>query len=290
MADPVATRRVVAAAQIACRPGDIAGNLALHERMIAAASERGVDLLVFPELSLTDYESQPDMRALARPAHCAELASLARLAPAMTVAVGFIELNPAGRPYNACALLAGGRVVHVHRKLNLPTYGALVEGHHYTAGVALDLAETPLGRVACLICADTWNPALPWLAALAGAEMLAVPVASARNAVAAEFDAHENWLVNLRHTAMTYGLPLVMTNHCGRRGQLDFWDGSAILDAFGRVVAEAGSEPALLSATLDHADTLTARSRLPTMRDAAPELVRALLASTSPRLARADAA
>lgn len=264
-------------AQLACEPGDIAANLLAHEAAIATARARGVDLLVFPELSLTGYESRPDTARLARPASCPELSRLAEIGRGLTVAVGFIERNPGGKPFNACALLAEGRVRHVHRKLNLPTYGALVEGDHYEAGTSIDLAAAPFGAAACLICADTWNPALPWLAALAGAELLVVPVASARGAVSASFDSREGWSLNLRHTALTYGMPVAMANHCGRQGGLDFWGGSAILDAFGRVVAQAGAGPELLVAALDLADTRTARERLPTVRDAAPDLVRAAL-------------
>ena len=56
----------VAAAQIECRPGDIPANLALHLAALDSARNRGVDLLVFPELSLTDYLSEPDTATLAR--------------------------------------------------------------------------------------------------------------------------------------------------------------------------------------------------------------------------------
>ncbi len=267
----------VAAAQVACKPGDVAGNVALHEAMAARADDAGVDLLVFPELSLTGYESRPDVSRLARPADCPDLLRIAALAKRMTLAVGFIEANTTGKPFNSVAILSGGRVIAVHRKLNLPTYGELVEGEVYAAGEAIDFVQTPLGRTACLICADTWNPALPWLAALGGAEALMVPVASARGAVAAEFDSCDGWNVNLRHTAMSYGLPVVMANQCGTTG-LPFWGGSMILDAFGRVIVQAGDAPDLLVAEIDPDETRTARERLPTIRDADPTRIAGILA------------
>lgn len=270
----------VAAAQVACMPGDVAANLASHLAAIANARARGVELVVFPELSLTGYESRPDLGRLARTATCAELRALADASRGMTLTVGFIEANPTGKPFNSVAILGGGHVVAVHRKLNLPTYGRLVEGEVYTAGETIDLVPTPLGNTACLICADTWNPAWPWLAALRGAAALIVPVASARGAVAAEFDSRDGWEVNLRHTAMTYGLPVVMANHCGTDG-LSFWGGSMILDAFGQVIARAGDVPDLIVAEIDPAWTRIARERLPTIRDAAPALVAALLAQVA---------
>lgn len=268
----------VAAAQIACRPGDIAANLALHHAAIEEARRSRVDALVFPELSLTDYETAPNARLLARTQDCAELRGLAESAGEMVLSVGFIE-REAGRVYNAQALLHDGRVLHVHRKANLAGYGALEEDRHYTPGARIE--PTPIGRgwsAATLICADTWNPALPWLAALQGANLLLVPVASALDAVGENFDNPAGWEVNLRHTALTYGLPVVMANHCGTRGGLRFWGGSRILDAFGREMARAGVEPAVVVAEIDSLHGERARARLPTVRDATPGLVHVELA------------
>ena len=277
------TRLVLAAAQIACRPGDVAANVATHRSALAEAQARGADLVVFPELSLTDYETQPDIAALARPADAPELRDLAAATGGLVAVVGFIERAPDGAIHNAAAILAEGRIAAIHRKLNLPTYGALVESEHYGPGDALEPVDTPVGRLATLVCADTWNPALPWLAALAGAGIMAVPIASARGAVDPDFDSRDGWRVNLRHTALTYGLPIVMANHCGRRGALDFWGGSTILDANGRVLAEAGDKPDLVTASVEAEDCAAARARLPTVRDADPALVATLLGA---RLAR----
>jgi predicted amidohydrolase len=267
----------VAGAQIECRPGDIPGNLALHLEALQAARAEGADLVVFPELSLTDYLSEPDVEALARPANGGELRVLAEAAGAASLSVGFIERAPDGRVYNAQALLSGGRVVHIHRKANLPTYGRLQESRFYTPGRAVETATLePSWRAATLICADTWNPALPWLAAVQHADLLIVPVASALDGVDA-FDNPEGWDINLRHTALTYGLPLVMVNHCGARGGLTFWGGSRIVDAFGRELARAGDHGEFIVADLDLAQVAVARERLPTIRDADPQLIQAEL-------------
>jgi predicted amidohydrolase len=79
----------VAAAQIACAPGDIAANLARHLAVIGEARGRGVELLVFPELSLTDYLVAPDL-ALALSAESDEIRTLAREASDIAVSFGFI--------------------------------------------------------------------------------------------------------------------------------------------------------------------------------------------------------
>ena len=83
--------------------------------------------------------------------------------------------------------------------------------------------------------------------------------------------------MNLCHTALTYGLPTVMANHCGRRGGFRFWGGSRILDAHGRELARAGDGAELIIAELSFADVRAARAQLPTIRDADPRFVHAEL-------------
>jgi predicted amidohydrolase len=268
----------VAAAQIECRPGDIRANLDTHLAALKTARAEGAELVVFPELSLTDYLSEPDVATLSRSAESEELREIATAAGPTVVSVGFIERGADGCIYNAQALLTRGTVLQVHRKANLPTYGQLAEGRFYKPGRSVGLANLAPGwSAATLICADTWNPALPWLAALQHADIMIVPVASSVDAVGAQFDNPAGWDLNLRHTAMTYGMPVVMANHCGRRGNLNFWGGSRILDAYGRELARAGAGRDLLLADLALTDVATARRRLPTIRDADPDLVHHVL-------------
>lgn len=261
----------VAAAQLACRE-DATSILDEHLACIGQARAAGADVLLFPELSLTGYAGAV---AAWRDGTLPGAAVLQRLAdatgPDMAVAVGLPEEGGVGQVHNVQAVLRGSVVVHRHRKLYLPIYGALDEGKHFTPGCVVEPFRHNGWRVAVLTCADLWNPALPWLAGLAGADLLLVPVASATGAVAEAFDTAAGWDVALRHTALLYGLPVGMANYAG----LAFWGGSRILDARGQELARAGegSGPGLLVADLDRADVRAARRLLPTRRDASPELI-----------------
>ena len=268
----------VAAAQIPCAAGLTDDNLARHLAMIDEARSKSVGVLVFPELSLTGYVHAPDLLELARPARAPEFTRLAQAAGPMTVAVGFIEEGPAAQFYNAQALLGRGEVLHVHRKINLAGYGRLEEPKHFARGQSIGMVPiTDRWQAAVLICADLWNPALPWLAALQGATLLLVPAASSLGAVAPDFDNPGGWDLVLRHTALTYGLPAVFANHCGARGSARYWGGSRIVDADGKERGRAGAEPELIVVEIDYADVRAARARLPTIRDADPRFVRAEL-------------
>ncbi|KRE24382.1 hypothetical protein ASE66_03880 [Bosea sp. Root483D1] len=268
----------VAVAQILCEPADLTANLAAHLDAIAKARSQGVELLLFPELSLTDYLAAPDCAALALLQDADLLARLAEASEGITVSAGFIERGEQGRFFNSQGLFRNGELLAIHRKLNLPGYGALREDRVYTRGRDIASVELAPGwHAATLICADAWNPALPWLAALGGASLLLLPAASALNAVGGEFDNPRGWEINLAHTAMTYGLPTLFANHCGMRGGAAFWGGSRILDASGHELARAGTAPGLIMAELSQADGEAARRRLPTARDSDPALVGTLL-------------
>lgn len=268
----------VAAAQIACVPGDISANLALHLDAISDARRRGVAILVFPELSLTDYQSQPDTELLARNLRDPEPSAIAIAAGDMIVSFGLI-LRQGKRVFNAQVLVSNQRVHHVHRKLNLPQYGNLCEADHYSAGTTLETAQVAEARISTLICADSWNPALVWLAAHQEPDLLLQPVASARGAVGGKFDNPAGWRINLRHSAMTYGLPTIMCNHCGVRDGLEFWGGSRVLDAFGRELVELRDKPGLAVAEIDTCMSICARALLPTARDSDPVLIQRLMRS-----------
>jgi predicted amidohydrolase len=274
------SRLAVAIAQIRCEPGGIAANLDAHLSAIDEARRRGAGLLLFPELSLTDYLADAECGRLAMPRDAEPLRRLAAAADGIAVSAGFIERDGDGRPYNSQGLFRDGALVAVHRKLNLPGYGALREDRVYAPGaegVAL-AAPAPGWSAVMLVCADAWNPALPWLAALSGADLFLVPAASARGAVGGGFDNPRGWELTLAYMAMTYGAPVLFANHCGTRGDAEFWGGSRILDASGQVLAQAGDQPALIVAELDAADGVAARRRLPTIRDSDPHRVRRLLA------------
>lgn len=265
----------VAVAQIHTVLGDLKANLAKHLAMIERARAARVDALLFPELSLTGHSTGPAALRLALVRDDPMVLEIARASGEMFTIFGMIEEGFAAQFYNTAAAVHDGEVVFLHRKINLATYGYLEEGKHFAGGRYVEtFLLAPYWQASVLICADMWNPALIYLAALHGSTVLLAPISSAAEAMGVEFDNPGGWDVNLRFYAMTYGLPILMANRVGKEEHLTFWGGSRIIDPFGQALAKADDqEEELVTAELDYETIRKARYALPTVRDSNLSLI-----------------
>lgn len=264
----------VGAAQFASEIGDVDANIDRHIEWIARGHEAGLGLLVLPELSLAGHHGGEAALSCAMKRDDPRLARIAEAAGDMAVVVSFVEEGPAAQFYNSSAIVRNGRLVHLHRKVNLPTYGKLEEAKHVAAGRFVEThAIDGDWRAGLLICADVWNPALTHLTFLHGATLLIVPVSSGVEAVGADFDNPAGWALTVRFYAMMYGAPVIMVNRTGTEKDLTFWGGSRIIDPFGRELAVAGKDAEMITAELDFGQVRRARYLLPTVRDSNISLV-----------------
>jgi predicted amidohydrolase len=256
-----------AVAQLDVVAQDVQANLERHLDYIEQARAQGVRVLVFPELSLTGYRLRS--HALGMPYDSKVLSRLAEAADDMFVVVGFIEEGFAAQHFNSAAVVHNRKIVHLHRKLNLATYGDMDEGKYFATGRYLETFEVENRfNAAVLICSDMWNPGLVHLAAVHGATLLLVPTNSSLDAISGDDTKPGRWDIFLRHYSTIYGLPIAFANRIGTEEGFTFWGGSRIFDAFGDILASAGrDEECLLVADLSYEDVCRARFELPTVRD-----------------------
>lgn len=216
-------------------------NLGRVVRARADAAADGVELLVTPELSMTGYDVRDAVHALASPESDAPWPELAE---GPDLVVGTIERDAGFVPYNAALHLRGGRVLHRHRKVYLPTYGMFDEGRWFGRGGGVRAYDAGGGwRVGMLVCEDLWHPALTWLLAAQGASLLVVQAAAAgRGAVAGgadggRFASWGAWEHLARAAAIAYGAYVALANRVGVEGPLCFAGGSMIVGPDGAVIA-----------------------------------------------------
>src|SRR5258706_687229 len=123
-----------AAAQVAPRLGNVEANMAMYEEQVREARGQGVDLLVFPELSLTGYFLKDMVSTVALRLDSPEVEKLRELSRGIGLVAGLVEETPEFRFFNSAVYFEDGVLRHVHRKIYLPTYRLFDEGRYFARG------------------------------------------------------------------------------------------------------------------------------------------------------------
>ena len=269
----------VGLAQIYPKLGDLAYNLQVHLDYVRQAREQKVDLLVFPELSLTGYQVQdlvPEV-AIETDAKNKVFGALLKASAEIDIVVGFVHRDRRKRFYIANAYLSGGEALHVHHKLYLPTYAMFDESRYFAQGNSVRAFDTRFGRLGMLICEDFWHVSPAYLLWLDGADILILNSSSpSRGLNESDRLGATRWveMVNQAYGSMFTSYIL----HCNRVGYEDgknFWGGSSVVDPDGEFMTNGlYFDEALITQEIDLNQLHRTRARLPLLRDERPGLVR----------------
>jgi predicted amidohydrolase len=134
------------------------------------------------------------------------------------------------------------------------------ESNSYRAGELAVVADLPWGRIGLTVCYDLRFPALYRALAEAGASFLAIPSAFTR----VTGEAH--WHVLMRARAIENGCFVFAAAQGGKHenGRETFGH-SLIVDPWGRILAEGGTEPGVVLAEIDPAEVAAARAKIPSL-------------------------
>lgn len=283
----------IALAQISPALGDLARNLALHEKFAREAASHGADLVLFPELSLTGYFIKDLVSSVALRRDSPELRPLLAQSRGVALVVGLIEETSDHRFYNAALYLEAGEIRHIHRKVYLPTYGIFDEQRYFAAGDRARAFDTALGRMALLLCEDMWHPSLPYLVAHDGADLVLCPSSSPGRGLTQEgrFANAVAWEAANRSYAALLTVYLAYAGRVGYEDGACFWGGSEVIGPGGETAAKAPYlDEALLYADLDPGELRRARIANPLLRDERLDLTLRELADLARRRSGAGAA
>jgi deaminated glutathione amidase len=134
------------------------------------------------------------------------------------------------------------------------------ESRNYRAGELAVVADLPWGRLGVTVCYDLRFPALYRALAEAGASFFAIPAAFTKQTG----EAH--WHVLMRARAIENGCFVFAAAQGGKHenGRETFGH-SLVVDPWGQIIAEAGTEPGVIVAEVDPALVAAARSRIPSL-------------------------
>jgi predicted amidohydrolase len=260
------------AALIQMRSGlDPAANLANVVRLVDEAKKRGADYAQTPEMTnilevkrdrffanIVEEELDPTLAALRESARklalYVHIGSLAvRVSPDKAANRSFL-IDPQGE------IVARYDKIHMF-DVDLASGESYRESRNYRAGELATAADLPWGRLGLTICYDLRFPSLYRALAEAGASYLSIPSAFTRQTG----EAH--WHVLIRARAIENGCYVLAaaqggTHESGR----ETFGHSLIVDPWGRILAEGGTEPGIVLAKVDPAEVVAARGRIPSLQ------------------------
>ncbi len=259
--------------------GDIEGNLGRVQRALDRARASHADLAVFHELVLSGYPPQDLLERRDFIGECetalARLVEFSSRLGGMGIVVGvpLPARAAAGKTVaNSAVLIAGGRMLHRHDKLLLPTYDVFDEARHFAPGESAQPVSFGGERLGISVCEDAWNdpdlcrPALYRVDPIAmlakkGASLMinisASPFSAGKEAFRAEL---------VKSHARRHRVPFIMVNQVGGNDELVFDGCSLFADANGELRATL---PAFQEA-MEMVDTATGAAEV--VRAPLPEL------------------
>ena len=260
------------AAMIQMRSGlTPAANIDAAAALIAEAKAAGADYVQTPEMTnLLAANREQLLKTIVEEKADPSLAAFRDMARkhSLHVHVGSLAVKHSDdRASNRAFLLdPQGEIVARYDKIHMfdvdlgngETYR---ESNNYTPGESAVLADLPWGRLGITICYDVRFPALYRALAEAGATMLTVPSAFTKQTGVA------HWHILNRARAIENGCFVMAAAQGGKHeNNRETFGHSLIVDPWGRVLAEGGTEPGVIMAEIDPAEVAKARSRIPSLQ------------------------
>jgi predicted amidohydrolase len=269
----------VALAQIAPRLGKVKENVELHLEALEKARRSKTDLIVFPELGLTGYTLKDLVEEVALdPGSDPLFRKIVERTRGLSAVVGFVEERPSekGIFYNSAAFIADRRVLHVHRKVYLPTNGMFEEAKFFAPGRDFRTFSAPFGRVGLLICRDFLHYGASYVLYSSGADMIiCISAAPGRGVEGGDaFATSRMW--ELMGEAVSYFSTafVLYANRVGLEDGVTFAGGSFVYAPGGRLAGQAAYlDPDLLVRRVDLAAVRDARKKWLFKRDEKPEVI-----------------
>jgi predicted amidohydrolase len=260
------------AAMIQMRSGlTPAANVDAAAKLIIEAKANGADYVQTPEMTnilaanaqqlfaaTSDENSDPSLAAFRELAkklgiyiHVGSLAI--KILPDKCANRGFL-IDPNGN------IVARYDKIHMF-DVDLANGESYRESSRYRPGDQAVVADLPWGRLGITICYDLRFPALYRALAEAGASMLAIPSSFTKQTG----EAH--WHVLMRARAIENGCFVLAAAQGGlhEHGRATYGH-SLIVDPWGRVLAEGGTEPGVVMAEIDPTEITAARAKVPSLQ------------------------
>lgn len=260
----------LALAQMA-NAGSMERNLAKSIRLIEQAAENGTDLVLFPEVQLTEFFPQYPGQSVHKYEITLDSDIIKTLCAACRenhiIAVPNVYLRENGKAYDASLLIdRDGTITGIQKMVHIAQAEQFFEQDYYTpSDDGFHVFDTSLGKIGIVVCFDRHYPESIRTEALRGAELILIPTVNTKAEPSEMFE----W--ELRVQAFQNSAAIAMCNRSGAEGAMDFSGESIVIDANGAVLAKADDTEQLLYAAVDMQQASEIRTRRPYTQLRRPE-------------------
>lgn len=243
--------------------GDIASNLEKSIRSINTAAEHGAELVLFPEVQLTEFFPQYPKQDVKRYETALDSATVKSFCDACkesgVMAVPNIYLSENGRAYDASILIGkDGSIGGVQKMVHVAQADKFFEQDYYTpSDDGFKVFDTEFGRIGIVVCFDRHYPESIRTEALMGADLILIPTVNTKAEPSEMFE----W--ELRVQAFQNSVAIAMCNRVGTEGEMDFSGESVVVGANGEVIAKASDKEEILYAAVDMKRSVEIRNSRP---------------------------
>ena len=227
--------------QMRCEKGAIAENLESLSRYLAEAETRGIDIIGFPEMSITGYADPNKYPNAAIPLDGKEIGSLLKMTEGrrFSVLAGLIEKNPAGLPFVTQAVIRDGELTGYYRKKTIIDE----DNEWFSPGSEIPVFSHDGLTFGIAICSDIDNEEIFAKCAGQGAQVvfeLAAPGLHGEQASRNWRSGYEWWegecREHLADYAKKYGIWIAVATQAGRTVDEDFPGGGYVFSPDGNRV------------------------------------------------------
>lgn len=232
----------IRAVQFSPALGHVSKNIEYHSQQINQAIQDKIDVIIFPELSISGYDLQDIVYDLQlTPSHPA-LATLAELSNQIDIVVGTPLEETPGIIYNCALYFSKGQILHNHRKVQLPNFGIFQEEMIFKAGDTFRsfVVEKFGFTVGILICREILFPEYAYLYALQGVDfIIAISNSPFRGLGPEGMASLKLWERMGEVNAIHFHQHYVFVNRCGFENGIGFGGGSFFAEA-GKGIVKKG--------------------------------------------------
>ncbi|MEE1113888.1 MAG: carbon-nitrogen hydrolase family protein [Eubacterium sp.] len=233
--------------------GSMDANLENCIKAIESAAASGADLILFPEVMLTEFFPQypcGDARGYSLTVDSPYVQAVCEACRRHQImAVPNYYLAEAGKTYDASLMISEtGEIIGAQKMVHIARAPQFYEADYYTpADDGFKVFDTPFGKIGIVVCYDRHYPESIRTEALMGADLILVPTVNTKAEPSEKFE----WEMKIQ--AFQNSVAIAMCNRVGTEGEMAFSGESMLIDANGETLCKADDRERIVYAEIDPA-------------------------------------